>query len=57
LAIASAALGDESAARQHFALAEPRLVARKIEPVLKRAEEALLKMGIACHLVRAWLCL
>jgi hypothetical protein len=45
LAIACAALGDESAARRHFALAEPRLAARKIEPVLKRVEEALRKMG------------
>jgi len=45
LAIACAALGDESAARQHFAQAEPRLVARKLEPLLKRVEEALRNTG------------
>jgi tetratricopeptide (TPR) repeat protein len=45
LTIACAALGDESAARQHFAQAEPRLVARKLEPLLKRVEEALRKIG------------
>jgi tetratricopeptide (TPR) repeat protein len=41
LAIACARLGDAQAAEDHFAKAEPRLRARKLQPLIDRIEQAL----------------